>query len=109
GSSMYVLSPHLVNRASSAQADIMNPVSTSPADTFAAPADPTPQPLGLQILPADAEDTARRAAAYENAGAVHLRGVLTAAEVTALREAFTSHIETDGSGGAFQEAPEGDP
>src|SRR5699024_595280 len=25
------------------------------------------------------------------------------------REAFTSHIETDGSGGAFHEIPEGDP
>jgi hypothetical protein len=77
----------------------MNTVSTSPAPT-------TP---GLEILPADTEDTAALAAAYETGGAVHLRGVLTAEEIAELREAFTSHIETDGRGGAFDETPEGDP
>jgi hypothetical protein len=77
----------------------MNTVSTSPAPT-------TP---GLEILPADTEDAAALVAAYETGGAVHLRGVLTAEEIAELREAFTSHIETDGRGGAFHETPEGDP
>ena len=77
----------------------MNTLSTSPAPT-------TP---GLEILPAGTEDAAALAAAYETGGAVHLRGVLTDEEITELREAFTSHIETDGRGGAFHETPEGDP
>ena len=77
----------------------MNPLSTRPAPT-------TP---GLEILPADTADPARLAAAYETGGAVHLRGVLTAEEIAELREAFTSHIENDGRGGAFDETPEGDP
>ncbi|WP_341853806.1 hypothetical protein [Brachybacterium sp. GPGPB12] len=77
----------------------MNTAGTSPAPT-------TP---GLEILPADTADPARLAAAYETGGAVHLRGVLTAEEVAEPREAFTSHIETDGAGGAFDETPEGDP
>src|SRR5699024_9732704 len=63
---------------------------------------------GLLILDADI-DPAQLATYYARAGAVHLRGVLTPEEVTELREAFTSHIETDGSGGAFHEIPEGDP
>src|SRR5699024_5966460 len=63
---------------------------------------------GLLILDADI-DPAQLATYYAQAGAVHLRGVLTPEEVTELREAFTSHIETDGSGGAFHEIPEGDP
>lgn len=67
-----------------------------------------PAATGLPILDADI-DPAQLAADYEQAGAVHLRGVLTPEEVTELREAFTSHIETDGSGGAFHEIPEGDP
>src|SRR5690625_6215714 len=63
---------------------------------------------GLPILDADV-DPAQHSADYDRAGAVHLRGVLSPEEVTELREAFTSHIETDGSGGAFHEIPEGDP
>lgn len=76
----------------------MNILSTSPVLT-------TP---GLEILPADTEDGVALAAAYESGGAVHLRGVFTAEEIAELREAFTSHIETDGRGGAFHETPEGD-
>lgn len=77
----------------------MNTLSTSPAPT-------TPD---LEILPSDTEDGVALAAASESRGAVHLRGVLTAEEIAELREAFTSHIETDGRGGAFHETPEGDP
>lgn len=49
------------------------------------------------------------AAAYEGGGAVHLRGVLSAEEIAELREVFTTHIETDGTGGAFDETGEDDP
>ncbi|MFC0676207.1 phytanoyl-CoA dioxygenase family protein [Brachybacterium hainanense] len=66
-------------------------------------------PTGLVILEAETADPRRIAEAYEQGGAVHLCGVLDAVEVAQLREAFTSHIETDGSGGAFDEIPEGDP
>src|SRR5699024_11772935 len=81
----------------------MTTIQNTPAD----PVDTTGAP-GLAILDADV-DGAQLAAAYEQGGAVHLRGVLTAEEIAELREAFTSHIETDGSGGAFNEIPEGDP
>ena len=81
----------------------MTTIQNTPAD----PVDTTGTP-GLAILDADV-DPAQLAAAYDQAGAVHLRGVLTAEEIAELREAFTSHIETDGSGGAFHEIPEGDP
>ena len=81
----------------------MTTIQNTPAD----PVDTTGAP-GLAILDADV-DPAQLAAAYDQAGAVHLRGVLTAEEIAELREAFTSHIETDGSGGAFHEIPEGDP
>src|SRR5699024_12338371 len=67
-----------------------------------------PEASGLPT-PAAAGARAPLSADYARAAAVHLRGVLSPEEVTELREAFTSHIETDGSGGAFHEIPEGDP
>ncbi|MEE1617733.1 phytanoyl-CoA dioxygenase family protein [Brachybacterium sp. J153] len=90
----------------------MSTLQTSPAvDTaVAGTADhPVDAPVALEIVDAATADPARLAAAYQNAGAVHLRGVLTAEEVAELRDTFTIHIETDGSGGAFHETPEGDP
>jgi len=97
----------------------MNTLSTSPVPTRADSqgastaagdaAPPDAETVGLEILPADTEDAAALAEAYETGGAVHLRGVLTAEEIAELREAFTSHIETGGTGGAFHETPEGDP
>lgn len=68
----------------------------------------TPTDIGLTIVDADV-DAQQLAAAYEQAGAVHLRGVLTAEEIRELQETFTEHIETDGAGGAFHETPEDDP
>lgn len=83
----------------------MTTLDTTPDTPTATSADAASQ---LAILDASA-DPARIAAAYEAAGAVHLRGVLTAEEIAEIRETFTSHIETDGTGGAFHETPEGDP
>ncbi|AXK46299.1 phytanoyl-CoA dioxygenase family protein [Brachybacterium saurashtrense] len=76
--------------------------------TNTTPATEGAEALDLAILDADV-DPATLAAAYAQGGAVHLRGVLRDEEVAELREAFTSHIETDGTGGAFHEIPEGDP
>lgn len=84
------------------QNDSMTTLENTTADAGA------PAATGLPILDADV-DPAQLSADYARAGAVHLRGVLSPEEVTELREAFTSHIETDGSGGAFHEIPEGDP
>ena len=61
------------------------------------------------MLEAASLDPRHLAAAYERAGAVHLRGVLSEEEVRELRKAFTEHIETDGTGGAFDEIAEDDP
>ncbi|MGP9539235.1 phytanoyl-CoA dioxygenase family protein [Brachybacterium sp. AOP43-C2-M15] len=74
-----------------------------PADSAVAP-----DSAGLVTFEADV-DGPRLATAYDEGGAVHLRGVLTDEEVRELREAFTSHIETDGTGGAFHEIGEDDP
>lgn len=89
-------SDHLVDSCASGQTDSMTTVRTTPTD------------IGLAIVDADV-DAQQLAAAYEQAGAVHLRGVLTAEEIRELQETFTEHIETDGAGGAFHETPEDDP
>ncbi|WP_114561310.1 phytanoyl-CoA dioxygenase family protein [Desertihabitans aurantiacus] len=64
---------------------------------------------GLETFPADAVDPAALADAYRRNGAVQLRGLLDEQEIAEVREAFTTHMETDGTGGSFDEIPEGDP
>ena len=68
-----------------------------------------PDASGLEILDTASLDPRHLAEAYDRAGAVHLRGVPNPEEVSALRDVFTTHIETDGTGGAFDEIGEDDP
>lgn len=96
-------SDHLVGREYGDQTDSMTTLESTPATPSGTPASPD-----LVILDATAPAT-HVADAYSQGGAVHLRGVLTPEEVGELREAFTEHIETDGTGGAFHEIPEDDP
>ncbi|WP_083713933.1 phytanoyl-CoA dioxygenase family protein [Brachybacterium sp. P6-10-X1] len=72
------------------------------------PSEPSRE-TGLAILDADSATSEALADAYDRGGAVHLRGVLTPEEIAELRDAFTTHIETDGAGGAFGEIGEDDP
>lgn len=95
---------HLVRSSAWTQTGIMTTTSEAPI-ARSTPAEPT----GLQVLDAEGLDPRRLADAYDRNGAVHLRGVLTAEEIGELRDSFTTHIETDGSGGSFGEIPEGDP
>lgn len=101
---MFLLSDHLVRGSAQHQTDIMTTTSTTPADT-----PDTSDITGLEIFDGNHVSPRLLADAYARNGAVHLRGVLTAEEIAELREAFTTHIETDGSGGSFDEIPEGDP
>lgn len=64
---------------------------------------------GLEIFEAATVDPRQLTEAYARNGAVQIRGLLSPDEVTDVREAFTSHIETDGEDGAFHEIPEDDP
>lgn len=82
----------------------MTTTSKTPVDRSAAG-----ELTGLQILDDEGLDPRQLAEAYDRNGAVHLRGVLSAEEIRELRDGFTTHIETDGGGGSFDEIPEGDP
>lgn len=97
-------SDHLVRGSAWIQTDIMTTASEAPVG----PSTPAAVPA-LQILDAERRDPRQLADAYDRSGAVHLRGVLTVEEIEELRNSFTTHIETDGSGGSFDEIPEGDP
>ncbi|WP_193103580.1 phytanoyl-CoA dioxygenase family protein [Brachybacterium sp. FME24] len=64
---------------------------------------------GLEVVESGALDPQRLADAYARNGAVQIRGLLSPSEIAELRDAFTTHIETDGEGGAFDETAAGDP
>ena len=100
--------PSLVRGGAWSQTDIMTSTKTTPSAAPSSAPDSSAI-TGLEILENQSLDPHRLADAYARNGAVHLRGVLSAEEIAELREAFTRHIETDGSGGAFHEIPEGDP
>ena len=121
-----MLSDHLVRRGPGNQTDIMTttrssnptPSRNSSRTSSGVPgrtqdargtSKDHPEASELEVLEAASLDPRHLAAAYERAGAVHLRGVLSEEEVRELRKAFTEHIETDGTGGAFDEIAEDDP
>ncbi len=95
---------HLVRVSAGSQTDIMTTTSETPVGPPV-----LAEVTGLQIFDAEGVDPSQLADAYARNGAVHLRGVLTAEEIGELRDGFTTHIETDVSGGSFDEIPEGDP
>lgn len=103
-------SDHLVRRGPGNQTDTMTTTQgTTAHETRPAAGAGAGDASGLVILDAAVATPDQLAAAYEGGGAVHLRGVLTPEEIAELRDVFTTHIETDGTGGAFDEAGEDDP
>lgn len=101
-------SDHLVRRGPGNQTDSMTTTQHTTQNTPVGPPDVS-EVTGLQLLDGASPDPRQLADAYERNGAVHLRGVLSDEEVRELRDVFTGHIETDGSGGAFDETGEDDP
>lgn len=103
-------SDHLVRGGPGNQTDTMTTIQGTTAQGLSPTADTGEADApDLVILDAAGATPHQLAAAYEGGGAVHLRGVLSAEEIAELRDTFTTHIETDGEGGAFDETEDGDP